>query len=180
MDVKEEPVVNDEDAMAVDDHPPAPEPSRRVSTRRSGANTQQVITQEVQHIQTARRTSSDAPETDIDEQAQHEAEVAAVLDVDVAPEAAPDGDEWDNFDTEDSDDPLMASEYVVEIFKHTKLTEVRVPKSFYRPVAINKPPSACDASQSGIYGIAKRVGLADAWNPSRLTGASTCTVPIAS
>ncbi|KAG1779499.1 cyclin-like protein [Suillus placidus] len=148
-DVKEEPVVNDEDAMAVDDHPPAPEPSRRVSTRRSGANTQQVITQEVQRVQTARRTSShlvlkaepqeevqddrvfkkrrtssDAPETDIDEQAQHEAEVAAVLDIDVAPEADPDGDEWDDLDAEDSDDPLMVSEYVVEIFKYMKLTEL--------------------------------------------------------
>jgi hypothetical protein len=53
MDVKEEPIVNNEDAMAVDDHPPAPEPSRRVSTHRLGANTQQVITQEVQRIQTA-------------------------------------------------------------------------------------------------------------------------------
>ncbi|KAG2135298.1 cyclin-like protein [Suillus clintonianus] len=148
-DVKEEPVVNDEDAMAVDDHPPAPEPSRRVSTRRSGANTQQVITQEVQRVQTTRRTSShlvlkaetqdevqddrvfkkrrtssDAPETDIDEQAQHEAEVAAVLDDDVAPEADPDGDEWDDLDAEDSDDPLMVSEYVVEIFKYMKLTEL--------------------------------------------------------
>lgn len=148
-DVKEEPAVNDEDAMAVDDHPSAPEPSRRVSTRRSGANTQQVITQEVQRVQTARRTSShlilkaetqeevqddrvfkkrrtssDAPETDIDEQAQHEAEVAAVLDVDVAPEADPDGDEWDDLDAEDSDDPLMVSEYVVEIFKYMKLTEL--------------------------------------------------------
>lgn len=148
-DVKEELVVNDDDAMAVDDHPPAPEPSRRVSTRRSGANTQQVITQEVQRVQAARRTSShlvlktetheevqddrvfkkrrtssDAPETDIDEQAQHEAEVAAVLDVDVAPEADPDGDEWDDLDAEDSDDPLMVSEYVVEIFKYMKQTEL--------------------------------------------------------
>lgn len=148
-DIKEELVVNDDDAMAVDDHPPAPEPSRRVSTRRSGANTQQVITQEVQRVQAARRTSShlvlktetheevqddrvfkkrrtssDAPETDIDEQAQHEAEVAAVLDVDVAPEADPDGDEWDDLDAEDSDDPLMVSEYVVEIFKYMKQTEL--------------------------------------------------------
>ncbi|KAG2132710.1 cyclin-like protein [Suillus bovinus] len=148
-DVKEEPVVNDDDAMAVDDHPPAPEPTRRVSTRRSGANTQQVINQEVQRVQATRRTSShlvlktevheevqddrvfkkrrtssDAPETDIDEQAQHEAEVAAVLDVDVAPEADPDGDEWDDLDAEDADDPLMVSEYVVEIFKYMKQTEL--------------------------------------------------------
>ncbi|KAG1732525.1 cyclin-like protein [Suillus lakei] len=143
-DVKEEIASNDDDAMAVDDHPPVPAPSRRVSTRRSGANTQQVITQEVQRVQTARldlvtsrpkgrnevhdnrvskkrRTSSDAPETDIDEQAQHEAEVAAVLDADVAPEADPDGDEWGDLD---ADDPVMVSEYVVEIFKYMKQTEL--------------------------------------------------------
>ncbi|KAG1719578.1 cyclin-like protein [Suillus lakei] len=128
-DVKEEIASNDDDAMAVDDHPPVPAPSRRVSTRRSGANTQQVITQEVQRrnevhdnrVSKKRRTSSDAPETDIDEQAQHEAEVAAVLDADVAPEADPDGDEWGDLD---ADDPVMVSEYVVEIFKYMKQTEL--------------------------------------------------------
>ncbi|KAG1724192.1 cyclin-like protein [Suillus lakei] len=128
-DVKEEIASNDDDAMAVDDHPPVPAPSRRVSTRRSGANTQQVITQEVQRVQTARRTllhlkrrtSSDAPETDIDEQAQHEAEVVAVLDADVAPEADPDGDEWGDLD---ANDPVMVSKYVVEIFKYMKQTEL--------------------------------------------------------
>ncbi|KAG2110450.1 Cyclin, N-terminal domain-containing protein [Suillus cothurnatus] len=99
------------------DHPPAPEPSRRVSTHRSGANTQ-----EVQRVQAAQRTSShlvsktetqeevqDNHNTDIDEQVQHEAEVVAVLDVDVAPEADPDGDKWDDVDAEDSDDPLMSA-----------------------------------------------------------------------
>jgi hypothetical protein len=53
--------------------------------------------------------SPDAPETDKDEQVQHEAEVVAVLDVDVAPEADPDGDKWDDVDAEDSDDPLMSA-----------------------------------------------------------------------
>ncbi|KIK44194.1 hypothetical protein CY34DRAFT_80349 [Suillus luteus UH-Slu-Lm8-n1] len=107
-DVKEEPAVNDEDAMAVDDHP--------------SAETQEEVQDD--RVFKKRRTSSDAPETDIDEQARHEAEVAAVLDVDVAPEADPDGDEWDDLDAEDSDDPLMVSEYVVEIFKYMKLTEL--------------------------------------------------------
>ncbi|KAG1893493.1 uncharacterized protein F5891DRAFT_985843 [Suillus fuscotomentosus] len=68
--------------------------------------------------------SSDAPKTDIDEQTQHEAEVAAVLDVDVAPEADLDGDEWGDLDAEDFDDPLMVSKYVVEIFKYMKQTEL--------------------------------------------------------
>ncbi|KAG1896733.1 uncharacterized protein F5891DRAFT_1192617 [Suillus fuscotomentosus] len=68
--------------------------------------------------------SSDAPKTDIDKQTQHEAEVAAVLDVDVAPEADLDGDECGDLDAEDFDDPLMVSKYVVEIFKYMKQTEV--------------------------------------------------------
>lgn len=151
--VKEEQVVTNDDAMAVDEDPPVAEPSRRISTRRSGANTQKVIIQEVQRVQVARRTSShllgkaeprdeaqddrafkkrrtssDAPETDVDELAQHEAEVAAVLNADGVPEADPEGDDWDDLDAEDSEDPLMVSEYVVDIFKYMKQTEVRVPK----------------------------------------------------
>jgi len=42
----------------------------------------------------------------VDELAQHEAEVAAVLDINGAPEADPGGDEWDDLDAEDSEDPL--------------------------------------------------------------------------
>ncbi|KAG2142232.1 uncharacterized protein EDB93DRAFT_1252293 [Suillus bovinus] len=48
----------------------------------------------------------------------------AVLDVDVAPEADPDGDKWDDLGVEDFDDPLMVSEYVVEIFKYMKQAEL--------------------------------------------------------
>jgi len=39
-------------------------------------------------------------------------------------EVDPEGDEWDNLDAEDADDPLMVSEYVVEIFKYMKEVEV--------------------------------------------------------
>jgi len=110
-EIKEDLVTND-DAMGVDEHPQVAEPSRRISTRKSGTNTWKVITQEVQRVRVARRTpshlvvkaetqddaqedrapkkwrtSSDAPETDVDELAQHEAEVAAVLDADGVPEA---------------------------------------------------------------------------------------------
>ena len=46
--------------------------------------------------------------------------MAAVLDTDGAPEADPEGDEWDDLDAEDSKDPLMVSEYVVDIFKYLK------------------------------------------------------------
>jgi len=109
-----------------------------------------VITKEVQRVQVARRTSShlvvkaetqdDAQEdrapkkrrtsSDVDELVQHEAEVAAVLDADGVPEADPEGDEWDDLDAEDSKDPLMVSEYVVDIFKYLKQTEVRALKHF--------------------------------------------------
>jgi len=41
----------------VDEYPRVAEPSQRISTCRSGANTQKVITQEVQRVQVARWTS---------------------------------------------------------------------------------------------------------------------------
>ena len=120
--------------MAVDEHPQVVEPSWCISTHKLGTNTQKVITPEVQCVQVAWQTSShlvvkantqddvqedhaskkwqtsfDAPETDVDELAQHEAEVVAVLDTDGVPEADPEGDEWDDLNAEDSEDPLMVS-----------------------------------------------------------------------
>jgi G2/mitotic-specific cyclin 1/2 len=58
---------------------------------------------------------------------EHEAEVVAVLDADGIPEADPDGEEWDDLDAGDSEDLLMVSEYVVDIFKYMRQTEVRAP-----------------------------------------------------
>ena len=40
------------------------------------------------------------------------------------PEADPEGDQWDDLDAEDTDDPLMVSEYVHEIFSYLKEVEV--------------------------------------------------------
>lgn len=68
-----------------------------------------------------RRTSSDAPEDDL----VAEQEVERVVHVDGVHEADPDGDDWDDLDAEDADDPLMVSEYVVEIFDYLKRVEVR-------------------------------------------------------
>jgi len=142
--------------MAVDEHLLAAEPSRYISTCRSGVITKNVIIQEVQCVQVAQRTlshlivkaeaqdeaqddrafkkwqtSSEARETDVDELAKYEAEVAAVLDADGVPEADPDGEEWGDLDAESSVDPLMVSKYVVEIFKYMKQTEVRAPSFFH-------------------------------------------------
>ena len=49
-------------------------------------------------------------------------------------EADPDGDNWDDLDAEDADDPLMVSEYVVEIFEYLK--EVEVCSSFLHICAL--------------------------------------------
>ncbi|CAL1708915.1 unnamed protein product [Somion occarium] len=63
-----------------------------------------------------RRTSSVEP-PDEDARAEEEVERAVRLDVE---EADPDGDQWQDLDAEDADDPLMVSEYVVEIFEYLK------------------------------------------------------------
>ena len=63
-----------------------------------------------------------------EEQDNHDTQVAASLDTGVnsEPEADPNGTEWDNLDTDNSDDPLMVSEYVMEIFMtaHNQLTHL--------------------------------------------------------
>ena len=41
------------------------------------------------------------------------------------PEADPDGDQWDDLDTEDADNPLMVNEYADEIFSYLKVIMVR-------------------------------------------------------
>jgi hypothetical protein len=39
--------------------------------------------------------------------------------------ADPNGPEWEDLDAEDADDPMMVSEYVIEIFDYLKVVEVR-------------------------------------------------------
>ncbi|KAI0031941.1 A/B/D/E cyclin [Vararia minispora EC-137] len=75
-----------------------------------------------------RRTSSEAPEdrpvknTEELERAQTEME-RYVSQIEGEPEADPNGDGWADLDREDVDDPLMVSEYVVEIFEYLKEVE---------------------------------------------------------
>ncbi|KAI0674570.1 cyclin-like protein [Trametes maxima] len=128
---------HDEDAMAVDPHPPAPIPSpkrfiaareavltgvpaasrvpRRISARSLKAEEDE---EEASRAHKKRRTSSDTP----DVAAIHEEEVEnAVVPREL--EADPEDDHWDDLDAEDADDPLMVSEYVVEIFEYLKEVE---------------------------------------------------------
>lgn len=82
-----------------------------------------------------RRTSSVPPEEDplILEQARAQAEEEATLARIAAemeafaemPEADPESSPWDDLDTDDTDDPLMVSEYVQDIFQYLKQVEVR-------------------------------------------------------
>lgn len=65
-------------------------------------------------------------ETELSEEAAAAEQIAAELQAyaDAEPEADPEGSHWDDLDAEDADDPLMVSEYVVDIFKYMKSVEV--------------------------------------------------------
>jgi hypothetical protein len=155
--------VPDEDAMAVDDQPAVA--SRRVSARSAGSSRRvQVQGQEddaeATRVFKQRRTSSEAP---ISEAQMFEEELRRNSDVGAADlevfaneerEADPEGDEWDDLDAEDADDPLMVSEYVVEIFKYMKEMEVCSPFSHY--VAISYPPCSKQQCPTRYTWIAKR------------------------
>ena len=101
---------------------------RVVSSRKQLKPVDEVDEEESQRVVKKRRTSSDLPE---------EARIAAHIPPEevgeepvahskrsTTPEADPDGDQWDDLDTEDADDPLMVSEYVGEIFAYLKEVEV--------------------------------------------------------
>ena len=131
--------VRDEDAMAVDHQPPSAATLRRISTRKSTHDV--ALSNHVQaqddkddgdeaHVSKKRRTSSEAPfsppqvfEEELRQSSEaHAADLEAFAASEV--EADPEGDQWDDLDAEDADDPLMVSEYVVEIFKYLKQIEV--------------------------------------------------------
>ncbi|KAI8986694.1 cyclin-like protein [Trametes punicea] len=129
---------DDEDAMAVDPQPPAPVPSpkrfvaareavrtgvpaaskvpRRISARPVKKDEDE---EEAHRAYKKRRTSSDMP----DVAALHEEEVEKAVIPKEEMEADPNGDQWVDLDAEDADDPLMVSEYVVEIFEYLKEVE---------------------------------------------------------
>ena len=123
----------DEDAMAVDDQPA---PAARHTSTRSIISSRRLQVQvqeddaEATRVFKKRRTSSEAPlsEAQMFEEGLRQNSDAGAADLvafaNAEPEADPEGDEWDDLDAEDADDPLMVSEYVVEIFKYMKEIEV--------------------------------------------------------
>lgn len=97
--------------------------SRNEARRRSAGSTKQRTPEDEDEedgrAYKKRRTSSDVPDVD-------EAVVDVVpdeLDGQVK-EVDPNGDDWDDLDADDADDPLMVSEYVMDIFHYLKEVEV--------------------------------------------------------
>lgn len=98
------------------------------------AQRQVVEDEEASRVFKKRRTSSEAPEEDpaaLEEARQlaAEEEATARLTAEIEayaeePEADPEGSQWEDLDADDSDDPLMVSEYVIDIFNYLKQIEV--------------------------------------------------------
>lgn len=146
--------VKDENAMMID---PVPLPAVRRSlakesnghaTRHTGGHRRMssrtnVVAQrhaeedaEASRVFKKRRTSSEAPENPAAiEEARlkaEEEEIAARIAAELENyaeelEADPEGPQWEDLDSDDIDDPLMVSEYVVDIFKYLKQVEVNPP-----------------------------------------------------
>ncbi|KAF8067772.1 cyclin-like protein [Lyophyllum atratum] len=107
---------------------------RRTSTRSvTAAQRHEAEDAEASRVFKKRRTSSEAPEdtaaAEEDRQLAEEQEAAVRLASEIEayaeePEADPEDSHWDDLDADDVDDPLMVSEYVVEIFNYLKKVEL--------------------------------------------------------
>ncbi|KAF8886532.1 cyclin-like protein [Infundibulicybe gibba] len=108
---------------------------RRMSSRSMTAAQRQVDDDiEAGRVVKKQRTSSDPPEEDpeaVEEarlRAEEEAAIASIQQEVEAfaeeEEADPENSAWEDLDAEDVDDPLMVSEYVVEIFNYLKEVEL--------------------------------------------------------
>ncbi|KAI0042338.1 A/B/D/E cyclin [Auriscalpium vulgare] len=109
-------------------------PSRRTSGHSIKHEPEADEDLDIEPVHKKRRTSSEAPE-EFDEEAQEEVQVEDhvngataelerhMAEISYEAEADPDGDGWVDLDAEDADDPLMVSEYVLEIFEYMKVVE---------------------------------------------------------
>lgn len=175
--VKEEPELKDEDAMAVDPivpvralsvrrQPPATAGARREALRRvQAAKTEHDRDEEeYRRAYKKQRTSSEAPE----------AELAEVEEVVQIKEADLDDDDWDDLDAEDMDDPLMVSEYVVEIFQYLKEVEVSL---FLSTSSLSDVSLAINHAQPQLHGDAKGSCVENARHPHRLARPGALAFP---
>ncbi|KAH0581885.1 hypothetical protein H2248_011569 [Termitomyces sp. 'cryptogamus'] len=106
---------------------------RRISLRTATVQ-RQVDDAESDRVFKKRRTSSETPEeipgeVEGDQLLNEEELAVAQLAAEFEsyadePEADPEGSQWDDLDADDIDDPLMVSDYVVEIFNYLKQIEI--------------------------------------------------------
>ncbi|KAF9525749.1 cyclin-like protein [Crepidotus variabilis] len=102
---------------------------RRTSSRLS-ARAKVEVEEEEEPVHKKRRTSSVPPEDELEvpelnEEEIHNIRLAAEMEAFAnETEADPETSAWDDLDAEDSDDPLMVSEYVQDIVKYLKQVEL--------------------------------------------------------
>lgn len=118
----------------------------RVTSRSNLTSHHRIEEEEDEPVHKRRRTSPIPPEEEDPralEEARAKAEAVWLADEMEAfanePEADPENSAWDDLDAEDSDDPLMVSEYVQDIFKYMKQLEV------------NQNCLQCDLRYSSVY-----------------------------
>jgi G2/mitotic-specific cyclin 1/2 len=152
--------VPDEHAMAVD--PPVipslikrgslpakdtRQSNKRLSTRESRLQVRARVEDDVEDHRDSkrRRTSSEAPEDPAHAEEKRglteEDKIAARITAELEAyadevEADPETSSWDDLDADDVDDPLMVSEYVVDIFKYLRQVEVRCQPSTAASIVI--------------------------------------------
>jgi G2/mitotic-specific cyclin 2 len=208
-EAKEEPVeVYDDNAMVVDEEPPAPAPAttRRLSARKSNSQnapsirhsdinrrgSTRSITQKPVEVDPEsarafkkRRTSSEAPEDEqqVLEEERVQQELRDGIDelgvyADEEPEADPEGDQWTDLDAEDADDPLMVSEYVIEIFNYMKQMEVCTRLVFSAQHWLTKVYSqGHHHAEPELHVKTERSGVENARNSERLAHSNTRQIP---
>lgn len=164
------------------------EAHRRVSSRLYSRHQGEGDLEDDQPAHKKRRTSSVGPEEDPEaleearaqaEEAEHNARLAAEMAAFAEEEEAdPEGSGWDDLDADDSDDPLMVSEYVQDIFQYLKEVEVFISHPTLVPLLISCLP-AYDNAQSKLYGKSKGARLANARHPHGLADSSSRPLPLA-
>ena len=159
---------------------------RRTSARSYTATRQRTVEDaEAGRVFKKRRTSSDAPQDDlaVTEEAQQLSEeeaAAARLAAEIEayaeePEAHPEDSKWDDLDAGDADDPLMVSDYVVEIFEY--LQQVEVITLFTSQAPNSTINLAYHYAESKLHGLPERARMEDAWHLDRLANPGSRSFP---
>ncbi|TFK20644.1 A/B/D/E cyclin [Coprinopsis marcescibilis] len=110
-------------------------PKRNVAKRTSGRLARREIedVEEEERVFKKRRTSSEAPEPEskAEEVVEEDPEVVLARRIEAEmeafaneAEADPENSPWEDLDADDADDPLLVSEYVIEIFNYMKQMEL--------------------------------------------------------